>query len=265
MKDLLSENRINEFLGEDFADLFSVTVLRSVDSTNSYLKKLAVNGTAEFSVVAADCQTDGRGRLGRSFFSPDGSGVYMSVLLRPQKAVRDVLSVTTVAAVSVCEALDALGVRGHGIKWVNDIYLDGRKICGILAEGSICAGSDKPEYIVLGTGVNLYKPENGFPDDIADRAGAVFDTQEDGLKSRFIALFLKSFYEYYSGRKDGYADEYVRRSCITGKKVTVIFPGGERQAVVTGFTDACEICVEYGDGTSAVLSSGEISVSLFSC
>ena len=117
---------------------YSIEVRDVVSSTNAIMKESAKQGEEEFKVLIASSQTDGRGRMGRSFYSPDGTGIYMSVLLRPKKEINSIRT-TTNAAVAVAKALENVSGKNTGIKWVNDIYLDGRKVCGILTESSFCA------------------------------------------------------------------------------------------------------------------------------
>ena len=157
----LDSAEIRRFL-RDAAKGFEPETFDTVDSTNSIARQRAAAGACEGLTLIASSQTTGRGRKGRNLFSPDGTGIYMSVLLRPQASPQIALRITTMAAVSVCQAIEGLCSREPGIKWVNDIYMDGRKVCGILTETALAAGG-RLEYVVLGIGVNALEPEGGFP------------------------------------------------------------------------------------------------------
>ena len=135
----------------------------------------------------AGMQTQGRGRLGRSFFSPSDSGLYMSILLRPDMAAADAVKITTAAAVSVALAVEKVSDQKPDIKWVNDIYINGRKICGILTEASFSMESGGLDCAVLGIGVNTYEPEGGFPEAIRDIAGPIFHERKSDMRNRIAA------------------------------------------------------------------------------
>ena len=171
--DVLSAGNIRRQL-EPQASIAAIDVRESVTSTNTVLKELAEHGGREGMVVIAQRQTMGKGRLGRSFYSPQGGGLYMSVLLRPRFSADAALSITTAAAVAVARAIDDVTGERAMIKWVNDVYFHGRKVCGILTEASVDFENSGLHYAVLGMGVNLTEPEGGFPGEVAQVAGALF-------------------------------------------------------------------------------------------
>lgn len=259
--DVLSEPGIRRLLDPRWETL-KICVIPSVDSTNALLRERANAGAPEGSVILAGTQTRGRGRLGRQFYSPADSGLYLSLLLRPAgwspaQAVR----VTTMAAVAACQAIEAVSGREAAIKWVNDIFMDGRKVSGILTEGSFNLEIGSLDYIVLGIGINLYPPDAGFPADISATAGAVFPQPCSDGKNRVAAEFLNRFLEIYrSGDLAGYTAEYRRRSFILGKAVDVLSPEGKRPAVALDVDGDCRLLVRYEDGTVEQLSSAEVSV-----
>ncbi len=258
MIDKLSLNGIKKNLGNDLADVFKIELLDTVDSTNKLLKERGLNGAPVFSAVISSQQSEGRGRLGRSFISPCG-GIYMSMLVRPGGNACDALSLTTATAVAVCEALDSLGVKGHGIKWVNDIYIDGKKICGILTEGVVSAENGSLDFAVVGIGINIYMPENGFADEIKDIAASIFDEPEKGIMDKFAAECLKAFYKYITGEKNAHIGDYIRRNTVVGKSVVITAADGVHDAFVVGIDNDCALLVRYPDGTEERLTSGEIS------
>ena len=142
-----------------------------VPSTNALLREQAFSGAPEGTVLLAASQSQGRGRMGRPFFSPADTGVYLSLLLRP-KTGEAAGRVTTMAALAACQAVSALSGQDAGIKWVNDVFLNGKKVSGILTEATFSLEDGTPDYVVLGAGFNLYAPQGGFPEELADVAGA---------------------------------------------------------------------------------------------
>ena len=154
----------------------SSVIFRTVTSTNAILKEYARQDAPAFTVVVAEEQTEGRGRGDHTFFSPLGTGVYMSVLLRYENRSFRPADITAAAGVAACEAIEKITPHECRIKWMNDVYVDGKKVAGILAEaGSVEKGGyTKGSFVVVGVGFNVTIPEGGFPDEIRDRAGALF-------------------------------------------------------------------------------------------
>ncbi|MBR6501944.1 MAG: biotin--[Clostridia bacterium] len=145
---------------------------KKIDSTNIYAKTLASEGYKDGTVVVAREQTAGKGRLGRTFFSKRG-GLYFSVILRPYKSLNDTVFITTAAAVAAARAIEKVSGKKCEIKWVNDIYINNKKVCGILTEGAITPDGSL-DYAILGVGINLFAPKGGFPSNLP-LAGSVFD------------------------------------------------------------------------------------------
>ncbi len=242
---------------------YQVQVFPSLASTNDTAKALAGQGAPEGTVVVAETQTAGKGRMRRSFFSPDDTGVYMSVILRPKIGAEQALFITTAAAVAVAEAVEAVSGRPAGIKWVNDVFCGGKKICGILTEG-VCGMEDGSlEYAVLGIGINALEPQNGFPEELKEIAGAVFErgTRIPDLKNRLIAAVLDRFLTFYAQVEEKtFLQAYRERSILKGRPITVLQGGSARAALAGEIDDDCRLCVRYEDGTEALLSSGEVSI-----
>ena len=258
--DRLSREGILAFLRSDFYD---IQYCERVASTNTLVKLRAEEGCAEGTVVVAGEQSGGRGRRGRTFFSPPGTGVYLSVLLRPSGTAEAALPITTAAAVAAAQAIEELSGREAQIKWVNDVYVDGKKVCGILTEASLDVEGGGLHYAVLGVGINVLEPEGGFPGELAERAGAVFEraTVPD-LRCRVAAAFLDRFAALYrSLGSDACYEEYRRRCLVIGKQVTV-FSGGlaVADAAVLDLERDYSLRVRYDDGIEALLNSGEVSV-----
>lgn len=233
-----------------------------VTSTMHAAKQAAEAGAAEGHTVIAETQTAGKGRMGRSFYSPAGSGVYLSIVLRPRFGAEQSLLITTCAAVAVARAIEEVTGRDAQIKWVNDIYVEGKKVCGILTEAAIDVESGGLHYAVLGIGVNLTTPPGGFPADIAQKAGALYADDPGGdLRCRMAAAVLNQFFDLYPKLPEKpFLDEYRRRSLLTGQRVDVLRGDISQPAVVRGIDDDFALIVTYDDGTTAHLSSGDVSI-----
>lgn len=261
--DIISKEGIYSFLPVNLKNKFNVSVVEKTDSTNLMLKNMALNGAEEGTVVVAGEQTAGIGRMGRSFFSPGNTGIYMSILLEPEIKPEKSVFITTAAAVAVCKALEKNGVENAGIKWVNDIYINGKKVCGILTQGNINPQSKELDFAILGIGINAYKPQNGFPDEIKNIAGAIFDKEKENLRNKLIADILAEFNTVYKDFDNtSYVDEYIKRSIVIGKKVDVINAFQTKAATVLGISKDCKLHIKYEDGAQSFLDSGEISVKL---
>lgn len=235
-----------------------------ISSTNDMVKARAASGEEEGLVVIADRQTGGRGRMGRTFFSPGGSGAYFSVLLRPKLTPQESTLITTAAAVAVSEAIDEISGLKTGIKWVNDVFCGGRKLCGILTEAELLPDMSALSCAVMGIGINLTEPEGGFPQDIRNIAGSVFGKKApEDARDRLIDMTLMRFAEYYrSLAEKPHFDEYARRLICMGREITVIRSDGARDALCTGIDEDFRLLVKYGDGAMEALYSGEISIKL---
>ena len=237
-----------------------IIVKDTVDSTNTAVLELAQKGADEGLVVIANEQTSGRGSKGRSFFSPDKSGIYMSILLRPTGLrAEESTRITSIAAVAVCEAIEAVCAKKAGIKWVNDIIIHDKKVCGILTQGAFENGNLK--YAILGIGINIYPPKNGFPDDIKNSAGSILNKIQEDLKIRLTACILNKFFEYYDFCRDtGYMNLYRKRNIVINRRVQIISAGVNTSAFVTNIDDNCCLESRFEDGSLHKFSSGEISI-----
>lgn len=234
-----------------------------VTSTNTLLREAADEGAAEGLVLIASEQSAGRGRLGRSFHSPAGTGLYLSLLLRPKLGFKHSVKITTAASVAMCGALEAVSGMTAQIKWVNDILLGGLKVCGILTEASLKPGTAELDYAILGAGVNISPPEGGFPDELADIAGAVLPEPAAQARELVAAEFLNRFMPLYSALPGtDYAEEYIRRSAVIGREINVITPSGTRAALALGMDEDFGLIVRWDNGRTETLNSGEISIRL---
>lgn len=256
------KNYIDKIYENLLFDNINIEYHSTLSSTNSVLKQKAVSNNEGF-VIIADNQTEGRGRFERKFHSPSKSGIYMSILLKPDFSGFDATLITTAAAVAVANACDELTNNKSQIKWVNDVLIDGKKVCGILTEGCINPKTLNFEYIILGIGINAFTPENGFDDEIKSIAGSVFDSYDVSLKAKLTACVLNNFFNFYKDllQKNFIAD-YQKRNFVIGKTVNVIKNDIQRKAYVISMDDNFKLFVEYEDETKEYLSSGEISIKI---
>lgn len=258
--DVLSAEGISRYLAHKE---ICPQVFPSLTSTNTVLKSLAAEDAPAGTAVLAVTQTSGRGRLGRSFYSPSASGLYLSLLLRPDLAPADAPRLTSCAAVAVAEAVRELSGRETGIKWVNDVYLDGKKICGILTEAGLDLESGRVSYVVVGIGINLRAPEGGFPEEIRRVAGAAFDgLSVPDLRNRLAALVLDKLSDYAANPfSHALFEAYAKRSFIPGKRITILAPGRDPvPAEALRLNRDYSLQVRLADGTEQTLASGEVSV-----
>lgn len=247
-------------------DKIKILTFDEINSTNLVCRELAERNDPEKreQIVVAAKQFAGRGRLGRSFESPDG-GLYMSLLLYPNMTAVDSQRITTAAAVAVCRAIERLDKSlKPTIKWVNDIYLNDRKVCGILTEGQFDFESGAMAFAILGIGVNIWTPENGWSDEISNRAGALFgeNTEKIELRPKLASLIAAEFYSLYPDlSKTDIYDEYRERMFLIGREVTVIAADRSYRARVIGIDDELRLIVD-NNGKHLKLSTGEVSLSL---
>ena len=258
MSDL--KNCVEKQLAEYSIQVFHIN---TCTSTNIALKDLAVNGTAEGSVVIADRQTAGRGRFARKFYSPEDTGIYMSLLLRPGFSGFDSTLLTPAAAAATAKAVEIISGKKTMIKWVNDVLIDRKKISGILVEGAFKPGSNEIDYIIVGIGVNAFPPSAGFDSSIKDIAGAVFEKYDPYLKIKLITEIIKDFMIFYKEiDRRSFLDFYRKHSIVIGKSITVIKNDRKIPARALDLDDNCRLLVEYENHTQELLSSGEVSIKM---
>ena len=257
--DYISKSDIEAHLNDK--NSFSITVLKEVDSTNTYLKNAAEKGEKDGSVIIAETQTAGRGRIGRNFYSDKG-GLYMSILIRPDMPTERSLFITTGTAVAVSKAIEKTSGKSVGIKWVNDIFIGGKKVCGILTEGASNFETGQLQYAVVGIGINVTEPKEKFNPEIADIATAIYDKNEPyGIKNRLAAEILNQFSEIIKAPDNkAVIDEYRARSIIIGKEVNIIENGEVKSATVVDIDDTAAIILKTDDGKIIKKTSGEISI-----
>ncbi len=250
--DLSVKDICEQFNDINIGDIF---VLGTINSTNTYAKELAQNGAKHNTVVIANHQTSGRGRLGREFYSPSETGLYMSIILRPVGYSLDPTALTIAAGVAVCRAIEEVCNKQPQIKWVNDIFLGGRKICGILAEAGTNSGAI--DYIVVGIGINI--STQNFPPELSKIAGSLGENINRNLVAgKIIDEFINL--QPLCGSNE-LIDEYKSRSLVLGKKIDFTKDGEIYTGIATDINNEGNLIINLENNKTEILKSGEISLS----
>ena len=252
--DVLSESGIRVYLPEKYRDI-PVEVFRTVSSTNTEAKAAALRGMPHGTIIAADGQTAGRGRFGKSFYSPEGTGLYMSVVLKPHKPLSDCTFITMAAAVAITGSLSEICGIDAGIKWVNDIYYNGKKVSGVLTEAISDFESGMAETVIVGVGINI--TTESFPEDITGVAGSVGVFAERNRLCADIASRLLELSE--SGSREELLRQYRERSVVLGRDIEFVQAGTTRTGRALEIDDSGCLVIETQTGRE-VLRAGEISV-----
>ncbi len=235
----------------------------TIDSTNDHIRTLAKAGAPHGTVVIADHQTGGHGRRGRSFHSPEGVGVYLSILLRPQCIPTELMHLTCATAVAMCRALEASAGFRPGIKWTNDLVSGKRKLGGILTELGFTP-QGKLDYAIIGVGINCRQTMGDFPEDIRDMAGSLaMIAGHDIDRARVAAAMMDALHRMDSRlltEKAAILAQY-KADCITLNRDVVLVRGDEKRYGHAIDVDAeGALVVRFADGSIEAVNSGEISV-----
>jgi len=261
---IFNQASIQKFLLQDAKIIFYETI----DSTNTQAKRLLTESSASSlnkTVLIAAEQTAGRGRLGRSFFSPKQTGIYFSIIYAPEKGINPA-TITAQTAVGVSRAVKKVFGVETQIKWVNDIYLNNQKICGILTEGTANFETGKIEAAIIGVGINI-SVNDAMPEEIKKTAGAIFTQTENYKRSELAAQSVNEILAILEGtdlQQKAAINEYKERSLLIGKEITVTpvidVSQGRYKCVVTGISDDAKLIVQLPDGTKRQLDSGEVTL-----
>ncbi len=268
--DLLTVTDMETALTREASEFYQLNLFSMIDSTNTALVAAGRDGAAEGTVYVAEAQTAGKGRMGRSFYSPQGTGIYISVLLRPSIPAREALYITTMAAVAGSRAAETVQYHFHLtvqpvlIKWVNDLFIRGRKFAGILTEADYNVETGGLSQAVMGIGFNLSPPEGGWPEEVSAVAGSLFEKKQPvGARACLAAVFLNEFHSLYAALPDhSFVAEYRSHSLVLGKKVEVL---RDTEVLYTALAadvdDACSLVVIPDGQTEPVtLNSGEVRI-----
>lgn len=226
-----------------------------VDSTNNECKRLLAKGKQGRFLVVSDCQSSGRGRQGKTFVSPAETGIYFSLVIRPNTSFENAVTATTAASVAVCMAVESLTDKRPQIKWVNDVYLDGRKICGILTEAVTNFEDGTVDSVIVGIGINL--KENAFPEELKNIVGFL---DADVNKNLLVARVIDNLVKINTGDYDTFIDYYRTHSMVIGQKIRIIKGEEQIEATALAIDRRGGLEVELENGEHTVLRSGEISI-----
>lgn len=235
-----------------------VEVHEEIDSTNMAAKRLGLAGAPSGTLVVAGRQKQGRGRLGRTFVSPPG-GVYLSLLLRPAVAAPDALTATGAAAVAVCRAVEELTRCSLAIKWVNDLFYGGKKVCGILTEAVTDFESGRIDFLVVGIGINLTTTPEQFGPELASIAGSLFPGGPSPCGRAALAASIAA-HLLSLGFGHDYLTEYRQRSLVVGHWLTVTGDGDPYIAKALAIDDEGRLVIQLPTGGQKALRFGEVSI-----
>ena len=252
----VNEVAINSYLDDDF---YKISCFKELPSTNTYLKEHK-DDLESGTVVFARYQSAGRGRMNRSFYSPLDTGLYFSILVKPNTLASSSIYLTVIAAISCLEGIkEALGIK-LDIKWVNDLYKDGKKVGGILSEGSIDIDHNSLSSCIIGIGINVCKPVSGFCQELDGIASYLVDKCDLNM---VVSNILKAFKKYYLDYINGdysFINIYKENQFIIGKRVeSVNLASGEKKIVtVLQVNDDCSLLVKEDNNTIYSINSGEV-------
>lgn len=253
--DVLSHAQIKAYLGNDDID---IKVYKTIDSTNTQAKRDVTNGAVRDAIYVSNEQTGGRGRSGKSFYSPKSSGLYFSFVLHPKVSLAESVCLTSAAAVAVCDAIENTTKKHPKIKWVNDIFIDNKKICGILTEAVSDFESGNIQAVIVGIGINL--TTKIFPEDIKDIASCLGESID---KNQFVADIYKRLREFCSMLPErSFMDAYRAYSLVLGNTVNFNRNGKNYIAEAKDILDDGSLVVLTDEHERIVLQSGEISIKL---
>ena len=265
--DMLSSKIIKDNMSK-YSDKFNFKIYKTVESTNIIARDMAVNGAESGTVVLAEEQTNGYGRNGKSFFSPYGTGIYMSIILnlKKEKKLFNSSFITTAAAMAVSKSIEEVSNENTQIKWVNDVFINEKKVCGILTEGAFSFEDGRLDYAVIGIGVNVNFPKNGFPKELDNIAASInlkndtINTQSD-MRNILIAKILENLYDYYFNDVVFY-EEYKKRSFLIGKKVSININDKEHIVKVLDIDETFALIIEFQNGKIDRVISGSVNYKL---
>lgn len=260
--DILRYEEVEEYLQTKYIGR-NILHYNAIDSTNKVAKSLAIEGIEEGTVIVSEEQTSGRGRLGRSWISPKSSGIWMSIILKPNISPMMASRVTLIGAAAVHKALEEIGIDAK-IKWPNDIVLNNKKLCGILTEMS--GEMDKLNYIVMGIGLNVNLDEEDFSDELKNMATSLkIEKNEQVNRKELFGKILNNFEILYDefkehGNIESTVDICRKNSLLLGKEVRVINGSKTVTVKALGLDEDGELLVEYEDKSKGKIISGEVSV-----
>ncbi len=254
------QNKIKQQLSAECPWRDTLHWFNTVSSTNVLAREMAADGACEGTVVMAKQQTGGKGRMGRHFYSPEGQGIYLSLILRPECKAESLMHLTCAVGVAVCDAIERVLDIRPGIKWINDLVLGNKKLGGILTELSIQNGI--AEYAIVGIGINCLGKAKDFPPEIRDIATSLQDHLNAPVNTE--ALIAEIIHSLWDMRKNLFSRNFMdayEKDCITlGKEICLLQNDQKSYGIAKGLTGNGELIVEFSDGTTKVVHHGEVSV-----
>lgn len=261
--DVLSVEGIRTFLSKEHEGLH-IEVKEITGSTNQDAKMAAANGVPHGSVFVANEQTAGRGRRGRNFISMQGSGIYMSIILKPLLTASDAIYMTTAASVAVYRAIKKVTQKETQIKWVNDLYYEGKKVCGILTEAVTDCETGLIDSIILGIGINFNIKLEQIPSDLKETAGALYHGDTHGVnRNQLIAEILYQVLQVCMDSDNReFLKDYRENSMVLGREINILGFNEPKKAIAVGIEDNGGLIVEYEDKKRETIHTGEVSIRL---
>jgi len=258
------KDQILSFLPAHFPWRENILWFDSIDSTNTHAKTLAAAGAPHGTVLIANQQTGGRGRMGRSFQSPIDMGIYLSVILRPNCPGHDMMHLTCAVAVAMCHAVESVTGLRPGIKWTNDLILGKRKLGGILTELSINSCTGLVDYAVVGIGINCNQQLQDFPLELQNLATSLSmncNMSIDRAKlSAAMVLSLEQMSASLFIQKTALMDNYRERCITIGQKISVLRGDEVRHGTALDIDENGGLLVRFDDGSRQIVTSGEVSI-----
>ncbi len=255
--DVISSEGISLYLNE--ANLkYPIEIFKSVDSTNTLAKKIVLEDKKAEMIVVAEEQTAGRGRMGRAFFSPPRTGIYMSIILHPSRHVSELATITVKVCVAICRVIDRFMDVKSEIKWVNDIYIKGKKVGGILTEAVTDFESGMVETLIIGIGLNIKTKEEDFPNDLSGLASSLFPSNV--TRNELIGNIINEFMRIYVTDDGDVMEEYRQRCFLIGENITYNLSGVECKGRVIGINDLGNLVIINNVGEEVILNSGEVTL-----
>lgn len=234
-------------------------IVDTIDSTNDEMRRNA-STHQEGDILIADTQSAGKGRLGRMFHSPKHNGVYVSIFLKPTFPIHKLLKITACTSCAVYDAIKKLYGIESAIKWVNDIYINDKKIAGILCEASLEMNTASLEYMIIGIGINVHTYQ--MPKPLSDKATSIESHSEQIIsRNQILSEVLQRFYFYYRTMEENtFLDTYKKNSYILNKTIDVYAQGKKYTALALDIDEDANLIIQKEDGTKEILNSGEISI-----
>ncbi|MFA7549937.1 MAG: biotin--[acetyl-CoA-carboxylase] ligase [Sedimentibacter sp.] len=258
--DVLSAEGIRLYLNEEFKNI-PITVHKTIGSTNTEAKILAVQNAQHGTTIVSEEQTKGRGRFGRDFFSPSDSGIYMSIILKPELNIENSVLITSAAAVVVCNAIEKFTSVSPKIKWVNDIFIDNKKICGILTEAVTNFESGMLDCVVVGIGINVKTKNEDFPMELQNKAGSIFIDDDSFIRNQLTAEIINNVLKISKKLENkDFMPAYKQRSMILGEHILYKKDNNWHEGYASDIDDYGGLIVFTADGQKITLNSGEVSI-----